>query len=70
MRIRVRDWINAEGKWAVYGYTGAIQDDVDGVLIDIMTPDDGDDIGHPFWLVAEVEVPAEIEVPATEEPGQ
>lgn len=64
VKVRVRGWINAEAKWAVYGYTEATQDDADEVLADMMADAD---MGRPFWLVAEVEIPAEIEVPATEE---
>lgn len=64
MKIRVRGWINAEGKWAVYGYTDAADDEADSVLQDMMTDDD---MGRPFWLIAEVEAPSPIEVAATVE---
>ena len=68
MKIRVRGWINAEGRWAVLGADWMTPEAADADLADIM--DAGDDMGRPFWLVAEVEAPTDIEVPATEEPGQ
>lgn len=64
MEIRVRGWINAEGKWAVYGWDGATDDDAESVLQDMMTDSD---MGRPFWLVAEIEVPKAIEIEATVE---
>lgn len=61
-RIRVRGWINADGKWAMYGYTNSTDDNADSVLQDMMADED---MGRPFWLVADVEVPEPMEVPAT-----
>ena len=59
--IRVRGWLNAEGKWAAYGYKDCTEDEADSVLQD-MLPDV--DMGRPFWMTAEIEIPDAVEVVA------
>lgn len=63
VKVRVRGWIAQDGKWAIYGYTEASEDDADSVLLDMM---DAEGM-RPFWLIAEVEVPKAVEVQAAVE---
>jgi hypothetical protein len=70
-RVRVKLLINSQGEWVAYGWSGAGDDDPDGVLYDMMSDKDTD-YAHTVFLTAEVPLPAraEFEVRAQVESGR
>jgi hypothetical protein len=63
VRVRVRVLLNAEGKWAAYGWTDATDDDCDSVLYDMMGAEDTLS-ARAYYLTAEIEIPRPVEVAA------
>ena len=65
--VRVRLLMNADGKWAAYGYTVATGDDEDEVLYDMMSSEDTSS-ARSFYLTAQVPKPQVFDVPAEVSP--
>ena len=61
VKVRCRMMMNAQGKWAVYGWTGASDDDCDSVLYDMMGGEETNS-ARQFWITAEVPLPQSVEI--------
>lgn len=62
-RIRIKVLINAEGKFAAYGYTSAVDGEQDDVLYDMMSGEDTA-TAREFWVNAEIPTPQVVEIEA------
>lgn len=60
-RVRIKVLLNAEGKWAAYGWTNATDGDQDEVLYDMMSGEDTTS-AREFWVSADLELPQPIEI--------
>jgi hypothetical protein len=64
--VRVRLLINADGKWAAYGWTAANEEEADEVLFDMMGDNDVMS-ARSYYLTARIPLPQSHEIAAAVE---